>query len=195
MINLLPPATKLDYRYGRINRHLLHWVVVLSLGIVGAALITGVGYIYFDRVAKTYSEQIASTNEQLANQHMSEVQKQVTDISNNLNLVVSVLSNQVLFSGLISQLTTLLPANTNLTGLSISSAQGAIDITASAKTYNDAAQIQVNLVDKNNQLFSKADIISITCSGEGAYPCTIVLRALFLPNNPYIFTSNTKAKS
>lgn len=193
MINLLPPNLKSDYKFGRLNRQLVHWIIALTLGIFGAALITGTGYIYFNSVARSYNNQIASTNQQLTTQNMPEVQKRVKDISNNLSLAVSVLSNQVVFSGLINHLATLMPQNTNLTGLSLSRTQGAIDISASAKDYASAAQIQVNLTSKNNQLFSKADIVSITCTAESAaYPCSITLRALLLPNNPYVFTSNPK---
>ncbi|MFZ1248978.1 MAG: PilN domain-containing protein [Candidatus Saccharimonadales bacterium] len=195
MINLLPPEIKQGYRFGRTNRHLVHWITACALGIIGAGLITSFGYLYLNQSAKTYSKQIASTNQQLAAQNLSKVQKDVKDISNNLNLVVDVLSKQVLFSELLDQLTRLLPADTNLTGLSISQAQGGIDISAAAKNYAAASQIQVNLTDPNNQVFSKADIVSINCSGASEYPCAVVLRTLFSPNNPFMFTNNTKSGS
>ncbi len=190
MINLLPPELKQAYRYGRINRHLIHWVFVFSAGIVGAAIITAFGYLYLNQTADNYKNQIATSNQQLAKQNLSTVQAQVKDISNNLSLVVQVLSKQVLFSELLQQLTKLMPADTNLTGLSISQAQGAIDITANAKNYSAATQIQVNLTSPNNQLFSKADIVSISCSGVTTYPCSIALRALFSPNSSYMFINN-----
>lgn len=127
-------------------------------------------------------------------QNLTGVQGQVHEISNNLNLVVQVLSKEVLFSELLQQLTTLMPASTNLTSLSISQTQGAIDITAAAKDYASAAQIQVNLTDANNRLFSKADIVSISCSGTGSYPCSIELRALFSADSSYMFINNKVRK-
>lgn len=193
MINLLPPDIKQAYRLGRINRHLVHWVVALALAIIGAALITAFGYVYLTQTANNYKSQIQTSSQQLAAQNLTGVQKEVKDISNNLNLVVDVLSKQILFSELLQQLGTLMPADTNLTNLSISQTQGAIDITAAAKNYNAATQIQVNLADPNNQLFDKADIVSISCSGTTSYPCTIELRALFSPNSPFVFTNNSKS--
>ena len=178
MINLLPPATKEAYRYGRLNRNLVRWVTVIAFGIIGAVIITAIGYVYLDQTARTYQKQIATINQQLEAQNLKGIQKQVKDMSNNFKLVVDVLSKQVLFSELLDRLSQLLPENTILTGLSISQAQGGIDISAATKSYGDATQMQVNLSDKNNQLFSKADIISITCTGDSAYPCSIVLRTL-----------------
>jgi Tfp pilus assembly protein PilN len=192
MINLLPADIKRAYRFGRINRHLVHWITVFAFGIAGAALLTGIGYLYLDRTANDYQNQIDTSNQQLTAQNLNAVQSQVKDISNNLSLVVQVLSKQVLFSGLLQQLATLMPADTNLTGLSISQSQGAIDITAAAKNYSAASRIQVNLTDPNNQLFSKADIVSINCSGVTKYPCSIELRALFSADNQYMLI-NKKA--
>lgn len=193
MINLLPTKLKEMYRFGRRNRHLTHWIIALAIGIVGAALITGVGYIYLNQTADNYKRQIQTSNEQLAAQNLTGVQNEVKDISNNLTLALEVLSKQVLFSELLEQLATLMPASTNLTGLSISQTEGAIDIAAEATTYEAAAQIQVNLTDPDNRLFSSADIITIGCSGEGAYPCSVQLRALFADNSSYLFTSDTGA--
>lgn len=195
MINLLPPELKQAYRYGRSNRHLVRWIVVCLAGIVGAAFITLFGYLYMNQIANDYKSQIATSQEQLDSQNLQKVQQEVKDISNNLNLVVEVLSKQIVFSGLLQKLSTLMPAETNLTNLSISQTQGAIDITAAAKNYTSATQIQVNLSDPTNELFSKADIVSISCSGTNSYPCTVQLRAQFAPNNPYIITSKTKSKS
>ena len=163
---------------------------MFTAGIFGAAVITAFGYLYLNQTANSYKNQIAASNQQLASQKLSTVQTQVKEISNNLNLVVQVLSKQVLFSELLQQLTKLMPPDTNLTGLSISQAQGAIDITAAAKNYSAATQIQVNLTSPNNQLFSKADIVTISCAGTTAYPCSIALRALFSPNSSYMFINN-----
>lgn len=195
MINLLPPALKQAYRYGRINRHLTHWIYVLIFSVIGVLVITGIGYIYLNQTTENYKNQVAATNAQLAAQNLSTVQKEVKDISNNLNLVVNVLSKQVIFSELLTQIATLLPGDTNLTGLSISQAQGAIDISAAAKTYASATQMQVNLSDPKNGVFSKADIVSINCSGTTTYPCTVVLRALFASNSSYMLINDGKGVS
>ncbi|MGB4966804.1 MAG: hypothetical protein WBO35_01230 [Candidatus Saccharimonadales bacterium] len=197
MINLLPPEYKQNLKYARRNRHLMHWAIKLSLAIVGALLLVGIGYLYMDRVSRDYTKQVNETKLQLEAQQYTKVQAEVKDISNNLQLVFKVLSNQVVFSELIKQLGSLMPKDTILTGLAISQTQGAIDISAQAKDYTSATQVNINLNDKDNQIFSKADIISISCTdkADSGYPCKVTIRALFVKDNPYMFLHKTSGKS
>lgn len=194
MINLLPDQLRTEYRFARLNRRLLRWISAFVLGIVGVGLIAGIGVFYMNQSIASYRQQIETTNRQLAAQNMAGVQKQVSDMSNNLKLALQVLSKEVLFSKLLTQLGTITPPNVILTGLSISQTEGAIDITAQTSGYNDATQLQVNLTDPNNQIFSKADIVNISCPPNPTntkYPCTASLRALFANNNPFLFISGS----
>lgn len=172
----------------------MNWIAALGFGILGAIVITAFGYIYLVQTTNNYKAQIETSTQQLAAQNLTAVQNEVKEISNNLNLAAEVLSKQILFSELLQQLATLMPANTTLSTLAISQTQGAIDITATAKNYEAATQVHINLTDANNQLFSKADLVSISCSGTTRYPCTVQVRALFSQNNPYMLIHN-KAKS
>jgi Tfp pilus assembly protein PilN len=198
MINLLPPDLKQEYRYARRNRHLLQWVGSFLVVIVGLAIITGTGLVYLNNSANTYRQRTTDTNQQLQAQNLAGVQKQVTAMSNNLKLAVQVLSKEVLFSKLLTQLGSITPPNVVLTGLAISQTQGAIDITAQTTDYNAAAQLQANLADPANQIFAKADLVSINCTPTGsatgvnaAYPCAVSLRALFASNNSFLFIGNS----
>jgi Tfp pilus assembly protein PilN len=133
----------------------------------------------------------------LSKQKYGETKKQVGDISGSFKLVVQVLSQEVLFSQLLKQIGATIPNNAYLTGLNISQTKGAIDISASATDYKTATQVQVNLADPKNRIFSRADINNITCgvnAQDPRYPCTISIRALFSPNNPFLFI-NSKGKS
>jgi hypothetical protein len=114
----------------------------------------------------------------------------VEAISNNLKLVVKVLSREVLFSKLLTQIGSTLPKGAVLTSLNIAQTTGAIDLEAGAIDYDSAAQIQANLRDPNNKIFSKADLVSIQCTGSSAYPCKVQIRAQFASNNPYLFINN-----
>lgn len=192
MINLLPPETKATYRYAQRNRILLRWVTVCVFTLLGGALLAGGGYLYLNQSITTTNQQIADTNKQLEQQNLASVQKQVTSISNNLKLVVQVLSQEILFSKLLKQLASVTPSNAALTNLSITQTTGGIDITAQTADYNTATQLQINLADPKNQIFSKADIVSISCTGKAdeKYPCTVTLRALFADNNPFLFTND-----
>lgn len=203
MINLLPPELKQGYKYARFNRHMLHWIVAFVVAIVGVAVITTGGLLLMQSSINTYKTRIASAQAQLASQNLTGVEAQVTTISNNLKLMVKVLSKEILFSKLLSQLGTITPSNVELTGLSISQAQTAIIITAQASNYNAATQLEANLSSPNNQIFSKADLVSVTClSGaqqqqlaNSNYPCTVNIQAVFANNNPFLFINASGQKA
>jgi Tfp pilus assembly protein PilN len=193
MINLLPPELKETYTYGRRNRALARWISTMALCLVGAVLLTAGGYLYLNQSIDSTNQQIADVNRQLQSENQSKVQAQVTDISNNLKLAVQVLSKEILFSKLLKQLAAVTPNGAVLTNLSITQAQGGLDITAETTSYATATQLQVNLADPSNQIFSQADIEGIDCSGQtgnSAYPCAVTMRTLFAKNNPFLFINN-----
>lgn len=197
MINLLPPDVKAEYSYARRNSHLVHLVSVLLLGLVGLVAIAAAGFVYLHQSANAYSKQAETTKQALVEQKQSEVEKQATEMSDNLKLAVQVLSQEVLFSQLLKQLAVVVPNNVSLTGVTISELKGALDISARTKDYDAATQLQVNLADPANKIFSKADIVSITCgSGDAAdpssarYPCSVSVRAQFSADNPFLFINN-----
>jgi len=192
MINLLPAETKDTYRYARHNRALLRWITACVCSILGGAVLAGGGYLYLNRSITDTNLQITNSNKQLQSQHLGTVQKQVTSISNNLRLTVQVLSQEILFSELLKQLASVTPSNVVLTNLAITQAQGGVDITAQTGNYSAATQLQLNLADPKNQIFSQADIVSINCTTTGKYPCTATLRALFSSDNPFLFIHDPK---
>lgn len=192
MINLLPPEIKQNFKFARKNRQLVRWICAFLMVIFGVAIITSIGLFFMNNSADSYRLKIARAQSLLASQNSAEIQHQVTDISNNLNLMVKVLSKEILFSQLLKQLGTITPSNVVLTNLSISQTASAIDIIAQTASYNAATQLQVNLADPNNQIFSKADIVDINCTNSTQavnprYPCTATIRALFTSSNPFLF--------
>jgi Tfp pilus assembly protein PilN len=194
MINLLPPDTKETLHYARRNRVLRKWIIASLICLLGSVLLVAGGSIYLNQSINDTSKQIADTQHQLDAQNLSSVQKQVTDMSNNLKLSVQVLSKEILFSKLLTQLGSVTPNNVILTNLAITQTQGSIEVTAQATDYNAATQLQANLADPKNQIFSQADIENIACNSEGQYPCTVSIRALFATNNPFLFI-NDKQKA
>jgi len=199
VINLLPPELKETYTYGRRNRALARWLVTMVFCLVGAALLTAGGYLYLNQSISSTTQQVADANKQLQSENQGSVQTLVTDISNNLKLAVQVLSKEILFSKLLKQLAAVTPSGAILTNLSISATQGGLDMTAETTNYTTAAQLQVNLADPKNQIFSQADIEGINCSGQTGspnYPCAVTIRTLFANNNPFLFINNvTKGSS
>lgn len=200
MINLLPPEIKQSYRYARRNRLLVRWAVFFVLAIFGVAVITASGLLVMNNSIDSYKTSIAGVQSRLAAQDITGVNQQVSDISNNLKLMVQVLSKEILFSKLLKQLGSITPPNVILTDLAISQTESAIDITAETGSYDAATQLQVNLADPANQIFSRADIVNITCvsaakASNHNYPCTASIRAQFTTNNPFLFINSNPQKS
>jgi Tfp pilus assembly protein PilN len=200
MINLLPPELKQGYKYGRYNRHLLHWITAFVVAIAGVVVITISGMLLMQSNINSYKNKIASSQAQLASQNLTGVEAQVTTISNNLKLMVKVLSKEILFSKLLNQLGTITPSNVELTSLSITPASSAIEVTAQTADYNAATQLDANLASPSNQIFSKADLVSVTCASgtqqvaNQKYPCAVDIRAEFINNNPFLFINSSGQK-
>jgi Tfp pilus assembly protein PilN len=198
MINFLPPDLKDSYRYAHRNLNLLRWVILFSVGFVGLAIISGAGMMYLQRQTNAYALQNNITGATLKKQDQDKVQKEISEISGNLKLVVQVLSREILFSKLLTRLGAVTPSNAILTGISISQTTGGIDIAAKTADYHAATQLQVNLSDPANKIFSKADIVNIDCSDtttDPQYPCVVTIRALFSDNNPFLFINAGKSAS
>lgn len=202
MINLLPPDIKSGYRYARSNVLLRQWVIIFVVALVGLGAIATFGLLTIHQSSRSYEKQIAASDALFQKENYTAVQKRVEDISGSFKLVVNVLGQEILFSQLIKQIATTIPPKANLTGLNINQAQSAIDITANAVDYNTATQVQVNLADPNNKIFSKADIVNVSCTSKtdatptsSAYPCTVNIRALFSNNNSFLFINSKGVKA
>ncbi len=203
MINLLPPEVKQSYHYARRNVRLVRWMTAIGFALVGLAGIGIGGQWYLKQSVKQYAEQVSIAEANLQKQDQAKVEKQVQEISNNLKLAVQVLSKEVLFSELLKQLAVVTPTDVKLSNLAISKIQGAVDISASTTDYKAATQLQLNLADPTNKIFSKADIVSISCTTaatsadplQSKYPCTVLVRALFATNNPFLFINGNTSKA
>lgn len=192
MINLLPPEEKANFLYARRNTQLRKWVFGLVFVLIGMFVFLAAGHVYIARATNRYQVQVDTARESLQSQNLEETEKRLQDLSNNLKLIVQVLSREVLFSKLIRQVGAVMPQGSVLSSIELSKVEGGLDLSAEAKDYDTASRIQVNLQDPNNKLFEKVDIIQVSCAqnSETGYPCKVTLRALFSKNNPYLFINN-----
>lgn len=198
MINLLPGDVKKEIGYGRKNKRMLLWLTGLGVFLILMLCVTGLGYLYNkDYIAKE-TARVTVAQQRKAELKLQDTQKQFDSLSNQLKLVNKVLSENVLFSKLATQIGSTLPRGVVLTKFDLADVEGGIDISASTTDYQSATQFQLNLQDKNNQLFEKADIVKIDCNNEPSqsseddspYPCTATYRALFGENSSkYRFAS------
>lgn len=190
MINLLPPTLKEGYRYGRRNVVLRRWVLAMLIALIGLGGLGTYGSLRLHQSTSDTQNQVRATTAQLQKEHLTITKNQVQDISNSLKLAVQVLSREVLFSKLITQIGAAMPNGANLTGLDINQVSGGLDLEAEATNYTTATQVQVNLTDPANKIFAKVDINSIQCNGTSAdkgFPCIVSLRALFNSTNQFLF--------
>ena len=193
MINLLPPKTKSNYRYARRNQALRGWVAALALVLVGVGALVTYGLLNLQQQVTSYQHQVVSAQMSLKANKLSETEQQIKDISGSLKLATQVLSSEVLFSKLITQIGAAMPSGAVLSGLNINRTTGGIDLNANARDYGTASQVQLNMSNSANKIFAKADIVNISCATSktvdkpNPYPCTVSLRALFNSNNQFLF--------
>lgn len=182
MINLLPPAEKEEIMFARYNTQLRRWIAGGLLGLTGVILVVFSGNLLLKQSVQDYESSIATSKSQLANQKQKETLGEVKSIQESFKLVVDVLSREVLFSKLLPRVGQVMPEGTVLEGLSLNTEneQTAFDIAARARDFTSGSQIQVNLTDPENKLFSKADLVNVSCPASQdeptPYPCTVSMR-------------------
>lgn len=188
MINLLSNNQRSEIMYARRNTKLLHWVVAIIFVIIGLVFFVGAGYFYVAGTTNKYAKDVEEKRTYLQNQQLGETEQKIQDLSNNLKLILQVLSEEVLFSKLLRQIGAVMPSGSVLSSIEIAELEGGIDLVASTKDYDTGTQVQVNLEDDTNKLFEKVDIVSITCGGsDPEYPCLVTLRAKFAADNQFLF--------
>ena len=182
MINLLPPQHAAAIRYGRQNAHLLTWLIGSIAAIIGLVIILAGGWFYINQQSKDLRKSLSATNQQLQVQNLSKVEADAKELTGDVNIIDKVLSQEIHFSDLIQALGSYMPSGTVLSSLSLSNkVTGGLDLSVNARDYASAAQVAVNLNDPRDDLFSKVDIVSISCSSatDKTYPCNTVLKVLF----------------
>lgn len=191
MINLLSDDQRKDITYARRNTTLLHWAIAIVLAIVGLVFFVGAGYFYVVDAGNKYAKEVEAKQAYLQSQQLGETEQTIQDLSNNLKLILQVLSEEILFSKLLRHIGAVMPSGSVLSSIELTELEGGIDLVAATKDYDTGTQVQVNLQDDTNKLFDKVDIVSITCGGsDPEYPCLVTLRAKFAANNEFLFLNS-----
>lgn len=192
MINLLPPSHKRALVYARRNTRLRAGVVGLSAGLILLMLVATGGFLILRQEVHSYNNNTANIEAELSRKGETSTITRMNNISNTLNLVVKVLSEQVLFADLFQQVGTIMPDGSILQNLSLTGDMTmGVDLQIGSVDYNTGTQVLVNFQDKNNKIFEKADLISLTCAdpatSEGPYYCTGNIRATFQEESQFSF--------
>jgi hypothetical protein len=191
MINLLPPAEKEAVAFARYNTQLRHWIVGALVGLAGVVVVVFFGQMYLQQNVDAFQKSIDTKKQQLAAQKQKETLDQVKGIQDSFKLVVEVLSREILFSELLPQVGATMPKGAILENLTLNTegTQTAFDLSANAVNYESGSQVHANLADPDNNLFEKADLVSISCSTpeeSNPYPCTVQVRVMPAQNNKFL---------
>ena len=192
MINLLPPDHKRALVYARRNTRLRTGVVGLSIGLVLLSLVAAGGFLIIRQEVNSYNDNTVAIEAELSRKGETTTIKRMNNISNTLNLVVKVLSEQVLFANLFQQVGTIMPDGSILQNLSLTGDMTTgVDLQIGSVDYNTGTQVLVNFQDQNNKIFEKADLVSLTCAdpekSEGPYYCVGRIRATFQKDSQFSF--------
>ena len=193
MINLLPPARLLNMRIARNNVILRRYLelALLSMAIVAIAVI---GAYYFLESQQNNSEQTASLARQKA-EELAPVQKQAEELSVTINTISGLLSRNIKFSEMLTQIGGVMPSGSVLTGLQFSLQDLKSPLVVSAQVENEerAAVLRNNLA--NSALFKSAEIKSIIEIEEGDEEPVVNPDGTVVPaqENPYRYTTTINA--
>lgn len=186
MINLMPPDKKQAIIYARRNDHLVKWVIGVILAFLLLVVLISGGLFYLHQDSNRNLKQAEQINQELEDKKQEEIIARVNELSGNLKLTVDVLSSEVLFSKLLTEIGNVMPPGTVLSSLTLNSElAGGLDLEIQSVSYESGVQAQLNLVDEKNGIFEKADISSVQCgsSEPTVYPCSSSIRVLFSDNN------------
>jgi Tfp pilus assembly protein PilN len=180
MINLVPDDTRQELRYGRHNLIILRYFLALLIIAAAIAATFMVGILALNRESDRINSKLEQQNAQLT--AYSEVLSEAKSLSDTIKTIEALLNREVKFSQLLTDIAALVPAGASLDGISLSSEEDTLNLTATIATQELAAVFQKNLA--SSELFAVADISAInkttTSTGVGAY--SVTLTVIFAPD-------------
>ncbi len=196
MINLLPPSVKQDITYARYNLVLLRWIIAVAVVMVAVVGILAFGQFYISKNTKNVEAQSRVTQERIEKQNLAATQKELDTISTNLKTVLQISAKQLLFSKLLTKIGTILPSGTVLKDITLSTTDSALDLNVVARNKDAATQAFVNISDTKNGLFTRADLVSVTCSEDPrqANPCRTQIRVIIKADSSFYFLNSITEK-
>lgn len=165
MINLLSPETKQALRAGRRNVILSRYVWSISAALLVTTAVFGAGYYM------TTAEKAKAIEERMASSEMvaryASTRRQAESFAANLKGAKSILQNEVVFSELIVEITSILPSGTVLSSLDLSTTLVGEEIIISALTIDSGdSPLRLKAALEASPLFENVNIQGITLSAD-----------------------------
>lgn len=160
MINLVPPQVKECIRFGQLNiRAFRYLLLVLAVG-VGLIVMLLFGLILASREESQFKDLVEQKQVALA-QHDAQL-KDAKALAERIDLIAALINRETSFSKLLPSIGAVVPANTTISGLELDATDGnALAINGESTTQLGPSVFRENLA-KSDNLFSRADIVSIT---------------------------------
>ena len=187
MINLLSTDSQKYFRAARLNLQLRTYIFVLLGVLFLVVMIFGGGYYLTIRERATANEELKLRQQETS--AYQGVRDQANDFANNLKTAKTILSQETLYSDLITQIAKTLPSSATLTSLTLdaTSFQKPVTLSARVKTKADALILKNTL--ETSSLFENVSLSNVTeepaASGSSAptnpitrdFPVTVTLNA------------------
>lgn len=144
MINLLPPDVKKQLRAANINLALVRYIFFLVAGIIFLLFATGVSYMLLNNIHDNEEASNAQNNNSSA---YNEEKQKLDTMINDMTAAKTILSSQVSYSKIISDLGLATPKGVVIDSLNLDTANiaSAITLKAHAKSEGEVASLRTQL--------------------------------------------------
>lgn len=160
MINLLPPAEKDAIRFGQLNTRTFHYLLLAAATVIGLLAILLFGLILASREERLLKNLSADKQANLAG--YSQELTQAKALAVRIDTIAALLDRETPFSKLLPGIGGVVPAGTTINGLELDTTDAnSLSINGESTTQNGPGVFRENLAN-TDELFSRADIVSIT---------------------------------
>jgi type II secretory pathway component PulL len=193
MINLLPPEAKEAITYGRKNRSLVAWIGAFVIVLFGVLILTLAGAFYVNAEANTYTKKAEEAKQRIASQNLESAQKNAESFSSNLDTVVKLLKDQLLFSKIIRSMGAVLPDGVILKEINYDTKESTMSLDVIGPSEQSVTQAFINISSDTNKLFSKADLVQVQRGEGGQFTANIVV--LINKDSEFFFLNDVTKKA
>ncbi|HPR09979.1 MAG TPA: hypothetical protein PLJ04_00180 [Candidatus Saccharibacteria bacterium] len=192
MINLLPADVKQDIGYARKNKVLFSWIIILLILLLAIVITIGFGLFFITQRANNLNRLATISEQRVVDQNLAEYQQKAEVFSNDLDIAVKLLENQLLFSKIIRTIGSVLPPGVTLGTLDYSAEDEVLTLNvngADQRLITTAFENISSSQEKTDNLFTKADLLKIDCNSlEGG--CTGSIVVLLNKNSEFYLINN-----
>jgi len=171
MINLLPPGTKDNLRYGHLNVTVLEYSILILVTAAGL-----IGILFFGQALASNEERqlkdLAGEKQAVLAQYDSSL-AEARALDERIDIIAALLQREITFSKLLPNIGALVPSGTTINGLELDNEDGNnLTINGESDSQLGPSVFRQNLAN-TDRLFSRADIVNIslpeTQSGPNVY--------------------------